>query len=513
MASLIRSSIIVSSMTMLSRVLGFVRDIIVLQLVGASGQADVFFMAQKIPNFLRRLFAEGAFAQSFVPVLTDLKVNGSKEDVLNFIGNIAGTLGGILLLVTVVGVLGSSGIMAVFANGFLDQPEKFDLASGLLKITFPYIFFISMTAFSGAILNTYGQFAIAAITPVFLNISLIVAALFIAPYVQPNVEALAWAIFVAGVVQMCFQLPFVWKLGLLTRPKWAWHDSHIRKVLTLMTPILFGVSVGQINLLFDSVIASYLVEGSIAWLYSADRLLEFPLGVFGIAIATVILPLLSDNQAKNSSKAFSESLVWGLRLVILIGAPCLAGLFLMADALTVTIYQRGNFTAYAAAQSAFALQAYSIGLLSFMFVKVLAPGYFARQDTKTPVNIGIKALVLNMFLNLALIFPLHHAGLALATALSATFNAFLLYRGLAKQNVIQSDGQWWRFLLKILVALMAMVAVVQMLNHEVHQWVAWSNFDRALNLTMIITAAALCYFMLLFALGFRPQDFKKSTAK
>lgn len=464
---LIRSGLVVSLMTLMSRVLGLARDVVVARLMGDGAAADVFFFANKIPNFLRRLFAEGAFAQAFIPVLTEVHQHDDRQQLREFVAKVSGTLGAIVFVVSLLGVIASPVLAALFGTGWFlswwqGEPggEKFELASAMLKITFPYLAFISLTGLAGAILNTLNKFAVAAFTPVLLNVCIILFAVLLAPDMAQPAFALAWGVFVGGIVQLGFQLPFLYRAGLLVKPKWGWQDPNVVKVRTLMIPALFGVSVGQINLLFDTFIASFLMTGSISWLYYSDRLLEFPLGLFGIAIATVILPTLSRNHVAKDPHAFSDNMDWAVRMVCVLGVPAAVGLGTMAEPILTVIFQRGAFTAETARMASYSLTAYSFGLLSFMLVKVLAPGFYSRQDTKTPVKFGIWCMVANMVFNLIFAIPYGYIGLAIATSLSATLNAGLLYFTLHRQQVFRmsSDTAW--FLLRVLVACVAMAAVI-----------------------------------------------------
>lgn len=508
--SLLKSGAVVSVMTLLSRVLGLVRDIVIANILGAQAATDVFLVAQKIPNFLRRLFAEGAFSQAFVPVLSEYQQQRDKQAALHLVSKVSGTLGVILLVVTLVGVLGSSGLGAMFGAGFLreGQLHKYYLVSDLIKITFPYIFFISLTAFAGSILNSLGRFAVPAFAPVLLNVCIIFAAIWISPLLSEPVEALAWAIFVAGVLQLLIHLPFLWQQGYLVRPSWGWRDSGVRRILKLMAPAMFGVSVSQINLLLDTIIASFLVTGSITWLYLSDRMLEFPLGIFGIAIATVILPSLSREHASNSRAGMSKLLNWALHSVFLIGLPAAVGLFVLAEPVMLAVFQHGEYTLEHAYQSSLSLQAYVLGLLGFMFIKVLATGYFSQQNTKTPVKIGIIAMVVNMAFNLLLFQPYGHVGLAIATAISATINASLLWIGLIKNKSLVMDKQWLWWVTRALLSVIAMTAVILLLQSDMASWRDASVIDRVFELAWLIVCGGLTYVVCMFALGFRIRELK-----
>ena len=450
-SGLLRSSAVVGTMTMLSRALGLLRDIVIAGLVGASANADAFFVAFKVPNFLRRLFAEGAFAQAFIPVLAEYRQEGTAAAVKGLIDRVAGVLGGTLLTLTALVTVGAPVVAAVFAPGFLADPHKYALTADLLRVTFPYLFLISMTGFCGAVLNGHGRFAVPAFTPVLLNLSLIAAALFAAPLFDEPVFALAWGVMLAGVVQLLFQLPFLYRLELVPRPRWDTRDSGVRQVAKLMVPALFGVSVSQINLLLDTVLASFLPTGSVSWLYYSDRLTDLPLGVFGVAVATVILPRLSDLQAGAVGERFAETLDWALRAVLLIGLPASVALMILAEPIMLSLFQYGAMEAEDARMASLSLQAYCIGLLAFMLVKVLAPGYYARRDMATPVKVGIVAMVANIVMNLIFVWPLHsiwgvgHVGLALATSLAACLNAGLLLRGLRRDDVLTFQPGWGAF--------------------------------------------------------------------
>lgn len=506
---LLRSSGVVGSMTMLSRVLGLVRDMVIARYFGAGAGADAFFVAFKIPNFLRRLFAEGAFSQAFVPVLSSYRERQSVSDVKHLVDAVAGTLGMILLAVTLLAVLGSPVLTAVFAPGFLDDQAKFSMASEMLRITFPYLLLISLTAFAGAILNSYDRFAVPAFTPVLLNLSMIAAAVFLTPIMQEPVMALAWGVFIAGALQLFFQLPFLMRLGLMPRPRIDYRHEGVQRILKLMAPALFGVSVSQINLLLDTVLASFLQTGSVSWLYYSDRLSELPLGVFGIAIATVILPSLSRKHAAASSDQFAATLDWAVRTVLLIGVPAALALALLAEPLIATLFHYGEVTNRDVLMSAQSLRAYSAGLLAFMLIKVLAPGFFAREDTRTPVKIGVIAMVANMVFNLALIVPLAHAGLALATSLSAWLNGFLLWRGLRREGAWSSQPGWPVFMLRLLFANAVLAGIILWLNGPVSEWLAMDGYRRALDMTVMVAAGVGGYFAALVLVGVRVRHFRQ----
>jgi putative peptidoglycan lipid II flippase len=509
---------IVSAMTLVSRVLGLVRDVVVANLMGAGASADVFFFANKIPNFLRRLFAEGAFSQAFVPVLTEYHASGDKDKTRDLIAKASGTLGVIVTIVTLLGILGSSVVTALFGFGwFLDwlndgpAAPKFELASLMLKITFPYLWFITFVALSGAILNTLGKFAVSSFTPVFLNVMIIACAWFLSPNLAQPEIGLAIGVFLGGFVQFAFQIPFLIKEGVLVRPKWGWRDPGVTKIRTLMIPALFGVSVSQINLLFDTFIASFLATGSISWLYYSDRLLEFPLGLFGIAIATVILPALSRKHVDAQSEGFAHTMDWGVRMVILLGLPAMLGLMVLAKPMLMVLFMRGEFTPHDVDQASLSLLAYASGLLNFMLIKVLAPGYYSRQDTKTPVKYGIVAMATNMVFNAIFAYFYGYVGLAMATALSAFINMVLLYRGLHRQNVYRITKKTVGFVVRLVIAVAAMVAVLLWQLQDMQQWLSWGLSERIVSLTVLIGLGGVTYLVALLILGIRPKDVKAAT--
>ncbi|MGB0204952.1 MAG: murein biosynthesis integral membrane protein MurJ [Neptuniibacter sp.] len=506
---LLRSSAVVGVMTMLSRVLGLIRDVVVASYFGASSSADAFFVAFKIPNFLRRLFAEGAFAQAFVPVLSEYRSQRDFNAVQHLVNAVAGTLGGVLVFVTALAVLGAPVLTALFAPGFyMGDSAKFQLAAEMLRITFPYLLLISLTAFAGAVLNSYERFAVPAFTPVLLNVSLIGSAIFLSPFFDPPVLALAWGVMIAGVVQLVFQLPFMARLRLLPKPVWGWSDPGVRRIMKLMVPALFGVSVTQINLLLDTVLASFLQTGSVSWLYYSDRLVELPLGVFGIAIATVILPGLSRKHAEKSNEHFSSTLNWAMQMVLLIGIPAAVALFILAEPMLITLFHYGALTDRDVMMAAMSLRAYACGLLAFMLIKVLATGYFSRQDTKTPVKIGIQAAVANMVFNLILIGPLAHVGLAAATALSAFMNAGLLLYGLLKSGVLVWSPGWGMQVVRMLVANSVMVVVIYQLMASTEQWLQMGLWDRVTEMAILVVAGVVTYSLVLILAGLRPKHLK-----
>lgn len=506
---IIKAAATVGGMTMISRVLGFVRDMVIARYFGASMGADAFFVAFKIPNFFRRLFAEGAFSQAFVPVLAEAKEKRGHEAVKHLVDALSFRLGGILLVITAFGVFGSSLWMMVFAPGFMDEPEKFALASDMLAITFPYLLLISLVAFSSAIMNTYNQFAVPAFTPVFLNLVLITFAIWVSPLLEIPIMALAWGVLVAGVVQLLFHLPFLYRLGLLPSPT-RQSDPGVGEVKRMMIPALFGVSVAQINLLLDTVLASFLVTGSVSWLYYSDRLMEFPLGVFGVALATVVLPGLSKKAANEDWKGFRQDIDSALRLVLIIGLPATLGLLLLAEPLITTLFYYGEFTARDVSMSGMSLMAYSFGLLGFILVKILAPAFYARKDMKTPVKVAIIALVTNMVLNLIFIGPFAHVGLAAATAISAFVNSGLLYWYLRKQEVFKPLSGWAKLIIQVVVANAVLVAFLLWFTPPITEWLLFNWSQRITWLFGLVFAVIAVYAISLLVLGLNPKRMLKT---
>lgn len=507
--TLLRSSGLVSFMTMLSRVVGFARDLIIAQLFGAQAGIDAFFVAFKIPNFMRRLFAEGAFSQAFVPVLSEYQKTRSENALKAFIAHITGNLFFVLLVLTFVSVLLSPIIIMIFAPGFDHDGERYMLASYMLKITFPYLLLISMTALSGAVLNTFGRFGVPSFTPVLLNIAMIISALYLSPYFNPPVITLAWGVFLGGMIQLLFQVPFLIKANLFTWPAMDWHDSGVKRVLILMVPALFGVSVAQVNLLLDTVFASFLRVGSVSWLYYSDRLTFFPLGVFGVAIATVILPHLSRKHATHSKESYSLSLDWGIRLVLLIALPSTIALMLFAKPLLTVLLGYGKFSAFDVQMTQKSLMTFSLGLTAFMLIKVLGSAFYATQNIKTPVKVGAIAMLVNTFFCLVLIKPLAHAGLALASSLAGWMNALTLLALLIKRAIYRPAPKWFRYGLQLLFA-NGFLAISLLLLREAHDWEALSVLPRIVYLTLDVLLSIFIYFACLYLLGIRLKQFRQS---
>src|SRR5260221_6646206 len=447
--NLLRALVAVSSLTLVSRILGYVRDFFIARAFGAGLATDAFFVAFRIPNLLRRLFAEGAFSQAFVPVLAEYKNRQTPEETKTVLSGRARAMFLAMVMAALSGVLTAPLMVSFAARGFTADPAKFDLTVRMLRITFPYIAFISLVAFSAGVLNTWNHFSVPAITPALLNVAFIVAAVVFAPYFDPPVVALAWAVFAGGVLQLALQVPYLSRMGLL--PRWRLDLSHpgVRRILQLMAPAAFGVSISQVSLLIHTILASLLVSGSVSWLYYADRLMEFPAGMLGVALGTILLPTLSKYHATADHAEYSRLLDWGLLLTVLLAVTAAAALAVLAIPLIAALFHYGRFTPEDAWMTRQAVVAYSVGLIGMILVKILAPGFYARQNIKTPVKIGILTLVITQLMNLAFIGPLKHAGLALAIGLGACLHAALLYRGLRKVGIYAPQPGWPGIVLKV----------------------------------------------------------------
>lgn len=502
--SFLKSSGIVTSMTFLSRVLGLVRDYFIARYFGANGLTDAFLVAFRIPNFLRRLFAEGAFSQAFVPILSEAKANETQVEVQNIINHIGTKFLKILVIITVVAVIAAPVIIFMFAWGFYfdESSTKFDLASDMLRITFPYLLLISLTAFSGSILNTYDKFAVPAFTPVLLNISMILSSVYLSQYLEEPIMALAWGVLIGGVVQLLFQIPFLIKIRKLPKLVKGEHKA-VKTLKKRMLPALFGVSVSQINLLIDTMIASILVSGSVSWLYYSDRLLELPLALIGIALATVALVKLSKHYANNNQQQFTRTIDYALKLGLILGLPACAGLVLLAEPLIITLFQYGEFSVFASHQSSLSLMAYGSGLMAFIMVKILAPVFLARGDTATPVKAGVIAMLSNVVLNIIFGYYFDHVGLAAATSISAVINAVLLYYYLNKQSIFTFSADFIKIFFKVLIASLIMVIFILNFDQAQDSYLDSDAISRILMLGTTICLSMLVYFLSLKILGVR----------
>lgn len=503
--NLLRSTALVGQMTLVSRVLGLVRDATIAAMFGASAATDAFFVAFKIPNLFRRLFAEGAFSQAFVPVLAAHKTSNETAEVKRLVDAVFSAMLGVLLVVTAVFVFAAPFIITLFAPGFVGDASRFDLSVSLLRLTSPYLLFIALTALISGVLNTYGRFALPALTPALLNVAFISCTIWLAPRLDEPVYALAVAVGIGGALQLGFQLVAAWRIGMLPRITFTLRHPGVKRILLLMGPAVFGVSVAQINFLVDTFVASFLQQGSISWLYYADRLMEFPLGIFGIALGTVILPHLSEFHARAEHAGFSDTLDWALRAVMTVTLPSAVGLAVLAAPILSTLFEYGEFGAEDVRQSAYALMTYAAGLSGFIMVKVLAPGYYARQDTRTPVRIGVIAMLTNVVLCALLAWPLKHAGLALATSIAAFVNAGLLLRGLLAAGVYRPRPGWALFATRIGVACVAMGGMLGWLADGRAAWTARTLAERGVMLGALIVGGAALYVAILWGSGLRPS--------
>ncbi|MBS1140458.1 MAG: Virulence factor MVIN-like protein [Proteobacteria bacterium] len=515
--NLLRALATVSGMTLLSRILGFVRDFVIARAFGAGLATDAFFVAFKLPNLLRRMFAEGAFSQAFVPILGEYKNKRSIEETRTLVDHVASLLSIILFAVTAVGIAAAPLLVWISAPGFAADAGKFELTITLTRITFPYIFFMSLVALAGGLLNSWSRFALPAFTPVLLNLSFIGMALFAAPYFDPPVLALAWSVFLGGLLQLAIQIPALKKIAMLPRISlnWraAWADPGVRRILTLMGPAVIGVSVSQVSLLINTIFASFLKTGSVSWLYYADRLMEFPSGMLGAALGTILLPSLSRCHASNDQIEYSRLLDWGLRLTLLLAAPAALGLAILSVPLIATLFFHGAFSPDDVFRTREALVAYTVGLTGMILVKVLAPGFYARQNVRTPVRIALISLTATQVMNLAFIGWIGHAGLALSIGLAACLNAFMLYRGLRRLNIYEPLAGWGSFTAKLGLALIAMGGGLWFGMGSESQWLQLGFTHRIIHLAWLVPLGAGIYFATLWILGFRLGDFKRRTAQ
>ena len=529
--SMLRGLLSFGSMTMVSRVFGLLRDVVISSVFGANMATDAFWVAFRIPNFMRRLFAEGSFTTAFVPVFTQIKETRTHADLKVLISRTAGTLGGVLLVIVGVGMVFTPEVAMMFSPGALDEPQKLALTVELLRLTFPFLLFVSLTALAGGALNSFHRFGMPALAPVILNLCMIAGALWLSPLLHTPILALGWAILAGGVMQLLFLLPQLARIDLLVLPRWGASHPDVRKVMRLMVPTLFGSSVAQVNLLLDTVIASLLVAGSQTWLSQADRFLELPLGVFGIALGTVILPTLSRHHVNTDHEGFSKALDWGLRTTLMIAVPAMLGLMMLSVPLVATLFQHGQFTAFDTRMAALSVFGLSFGLPAFALVKVVLPAFYARQDTRTPVRAGVASLVANMVFNVLFLAILYHLwvpadlqqgsiwtalskvpglhfALGLASALASYLNLALLWRWLKQAGVYERQPGWGRFLLRLLVACVAMAATVLAGLHWAPDFTQVALTQRVLWLMGLVVGGAAVYFAAVLAMGFRMHDLR-----
>lgn len=509
--NLLKALAAVSSLTLVSRILAFARDVLIARIFGAGMATDAFFVAFKLPNLLRRMFAEGAFSQAFVPIFGEYKNRRGHEETRLLVDHVTTMLAIILFVVTVIGIVAAPILVYINAPGFAKDAQKFELTVQMLRITSPYIFFISLVAVAAAILNTYNKFWVPAFAPILLNLCFIGGALWFAPYFNPPIMVLAWAVFVAGIVQLAFQLPFLKKIGMLPTLRFSLKDEGMWRVIKQMGPAMFGVSIAQISLIINTIIASLLAAGSVSWLYYADRLMEFPSGVLGAALGTILLPSLSKCHASADTTEYSRLLDWGLRLTIMLTLPAALALGMISVPLLSTFFQRGAFTSVDVLMTSHALIGYSVGLIGMILVKILAPGFYAKQDIRTPVKIGIVTLIATQLMNVLFVYSmeLHHAGLALSIGLGACLNSSILFYFLRKHSIYQPEPGWAKFFIKVLIAVAALGLALWFGMGSEQSWLISSGWSRVLRLSALVTGGIAVYFAVLFVLGFRPRDFSR----
>ncbi|MFT4019924.1 MAG: murein biosynthesis integral membrane protein MurJ [Acinetobacter sp.] len=508
-----RSTFIVSAMTMLSRILGLVRDMVLLNVFGAGKEFDVFVVAFRIPNFFRRLFAEGAFSQAFIPVLTEYRTGRAHAEVQILISRVFGCLLTVMSTLTLIAMIVAPTIVYIYAPGFHDDAGKFSQAVEMFRLTIPYLLFMSLTAFASSILNSYGSFFSPAFSPVLLNVAMIAGAWWLTPYMETPIMSLGWAVLLAGIIQLAVQIPELWRKKLLIPPKVDFKHEGVARILKLMLPALFGVSVTQINLLLNTIWASFMQDGSVSWLYGAERMTELPLGLIGVAIGTVILPSLSARHAEQDTAKFKAMIDWAARVIILVGVPASIALFMLSTPIIQALFQRGEFTLQDTQMTALALQCMSGGVLAFMLIKVFAPGFYAQQDTKTPVRVGLIAVAANAILNVIFIgffklihWEAEHMALGIASSGSAFVNAALLYYYLHKRNIFRFGAHWKKIFVQYAIANMAMIAVLayglSLYQSELSTW--W----RVAEVVGLCIAGVVAYTIGLLVTGFRPRHLK-----
>ena len=496
-------------MTLASRVTGLIREILMANLFGAGISMDAFVVAFRIPNLLRRLFAEGAFSQAFVPVLGEYRTRRGDAATRELAGKVLAALGAALFLVTLVGIVAAPLVVYAMASGFAADAEKFGLTVAMVRICFPYILFMSLVSFCSGLLNTYGAFKAPAFTPVLLNVTFIAFMLWLAPRMQTPVLALAWAVFVGGLVQLAFQLPFLSRIGMLPRPRWDPKNEGVRRILALMGPAALGVSVAQISLLINTQIATYLGDGPVSWLYYADRLMEFPSALLGVALGTVLLPTLVRHHSGDDPAAYSRLLDWGLRISLLLALPAAVALALLAVPLIATLFWHGQFLQHDVMMTRNALIGYAVGLAGIILVKVLAPGFYAKQNIRTPVKVAIATLVLTQLLNAAFVPYFKHAGLSLSISVGACINAGWLWWLMRRAGTYTPEPGWAAFIVKLAVALYFMGGALWYSMGSESSWFEIPTAARAGKLALVIAAGTFTYFASLWVMGFRLRDFSR----
>ena len=507
--NLLRALSTVSGMTLLSRITGLVRESLKAVLFGAGVQMDAFEAAFRLPNILRRMFAEGAFSQAFVPILAEYQRQRGEAATRDLVGRVGTLLAIVLLGVSVAGILAAPWLVYLLAAGFERTPGKVELTAQLIRIIFPYILFVSLVSLAGGVLNVHRRFAIPAFTPVVLNLSVIAAALFLAPHVDPPILALAWGVAIGGVLQLALQFRPLARIAMLPRPSLNWKDEGVRRVLLAMGPALLGVSAAQISALINTQLAAWLGDGRVSWITYADRLMEFPSALLGVAIGTVLLPSLAKHHSDADHARYSGLIDWGLRLALLLALPAALALWLIAVPLIATLYQYGRFTVDDLWQVRAALLGYAVGLTALVLVKILAPGFYARQNLKTPVKIAFVTVLVTQALALLLMWPLGHAGLTLATSLGACVNAGLLFTFLYRRGHFVPHAGWLGFVARLGVALAVLGAVLLAVAGPSSFWLAATVWAKVGRLALVVAAGGFAYFATLYALGFRFRDFDR----
>lgn len=511
-SKLLQSTAVTGGMTLVSRITGLARDSVFAGALGASISpvADAFYVAFRIPNLFRRFSGEGAFSQAFVPVMSEYRQLDHDGEARQFVSHMAGRFAVVLFIITLLGVIGAPLLVMALAPGFVDKANQFDMTVAMVRIMFPYMMFISLVAMAAGVLNSYSRFAAAAFTPVLLNLVLIAAAAWGAPYLGDPAKALAWGVFFAGLVQLLFQFPFLLKIRMLPRPRLGRHEG-VSRVFRLMLPALFGSSVSQLNIIVITVLASFLATGSVTWLYYSNRLVEFPMGVFGIALATVLLPSLSRQHALKDPESFARLLDWAMRLGFIIGVPAAAALIVLAGPLLATILFHGKFLPIDVEKSMYAVWASAAGLLGLILTKVLAPGFYARQDTRTPAKIAAIAFAINILMSLVLIGPMRHVGLAAAVSIAAYANAVLLFTQLLRTGVLSLQPGWSRLLLQVGLSTAAMTALLLWGVGDWRDWLRMTIWQQIEQLLLWVIAGFATYVIAMLILGIRPRHLYSPT--
>ena len=507
--NLLKSLATISLITLLSRIFGFMRDAVIARTFGIGMDTDAFFVAFKIPNLLRRIFAEGAFSQAFVPILAEYKNKHGKKAARTLFTYVFGLLTLILLIIVIVGIFNASWLIIITAPGFVNTFDKLQLTNSLLHIMFPYIFLISLSSLMSAVLNTWNYFSVPAFTPILLNISMVIFALFISPYFHPRIIGLAWSVIVGGILQLGCQLPFLKKIGMLVLPKISFKNIGVCRIISRMVPAILSVSINHVSLIVNTIFASFLTSGSISWLYYADRLMEFPSGILGVSLGTILLPSLSKSFSNKNSEEYSSLMDWGLRLCFLLALPSAVAIGILAGPLTKVLFECDKFTALDALMTQHALIAYSVGLIGFILIKVLIPGFYSCQDLKTPIQIAIITLIITQIMNLLFIGPLKHAGLSLSISLASCVNAGLLYWKLRKKNIFKPQPGWLIFFIKLIISVLIMAIVLFSIVLIIPNWKQGTMFWQLSRLTLVCLVGGISYLLMLIIFGFRLKDFIK----